>query len=1007
MLARFCLPLILLLPSVTRAQDAFFDKTIAPLLARRCLECHAGLQPKGKLDLTTAKSARAGGKHGPAVVPGKLDASLLWEHVSDGSMPPKKPLTGDEKAAFKKWILDGAAWAGGAIDPYRFTSDARAGYDWWVLQPVARPALPAVKDAAWCKSPLDRFILAKLEAKGLAPSPQADPRTLLRRQAFDLTGLPPAPDDVEAFAKAWHAEGATEVTRRLSLAKAADRMLASPAYGERWGRHWLDIVRFGESHGFEHDEIRRTAWPYRDWVIDAFNRDLPFDEFSRLQIAGDALRPGDAGATTATGFLVAGAYDSVGQSQQSAPMRAVVRQDELEDVTGTIGQTFLGLTVQCARCHDHKFDPIRQEEYYRLTAALAGVRHGERAIESTNDSQRKVAEERQRRLAEIAKQLDAIEAPIRATILAERRKQKTPAKITAPIARWDFTRSLEDQIGGLHVELKADAEQTRAGLAVGGKTGHALSAPLRNNVKARTFAAWVKLNDLNQRGGAVISLQSLDGGVFDAIVFGEREPGRWMAGSDGFQRTKDFAAPPETDANKQFVHVAISYHDDGTITGYRNGVPYGKPYKAAPALAFVAGKHQVVFGLRHSPASPGKMLAGVIRSAELYDRPLQSQEVAALAGAASDFVGDDEITERLPPDQRALRSSLHAERSQSEAALKQAQTKRMVYAVSPRPPEPSHVLLRGNPGEKAAKVTAGGVASLVSPSAEFGLSDDATDAQRRVKLAEYVTHPKNPLFARVIANRVWHYHFGVGLVDTPSDFGFNGGRPSHPELLDWLAAELVEHGWSLKHLHRVIVASATYQQSGRIAPHAVKIDTGNRLLWRKAPMRLEAEAVRDAMLSVAGQLNPLRGGPGFQDFKITVRGATHTYTPIDVDSPEVFRRSVYRTWARGGRSNLLDTFDCPDPSTTTPRRAVTTTPLQALSLLNNTFVLRMADRFAERLRKEAGDGAAQQVARAYELAYSRPVTLAETAAAQRVVREHGLPVLCRAIFNSNEFVFVD
>jgi hypothetical protein len=687
------------------AQDAGFDATVAPLLVERCLDCHSGLKPKGGLDLTRKSSALK------VLVPQNARESLLWQRVEAGEMPPKKPLPEKEKAILKAWIEGGARWGTDPIRRFSATTATRAGYDWWSLQPVKRPPLPNVRRKDWPCNPIDHFILARLEAEGLSPSPAAGQHTLLRRLYVDLIGLPPPPEEVRRFIRACEAGN-----RHSAMVRWVDQLLASPRHGERWARHWLDVVRFGESHGFEHDELRKNAWPYRDWVIQAFNDDMPYNEFARLQIAGDVLKANEAAAITATGFLVAGGYDSVGQGQQSAAMKAVVRQDELEDIVGTIGQTFLGLTVQCARCHDHKFDPISIEDYYRLSAAVAGVRHGQREI---------------------------------------------------------------------------------------GKT-------------------------------------------------------------------------PRT----------------------------------------------------------------------------------------------------------------------------------QVYAVAPRPPEPTYLLLRGNPAQKGPLVAAGGVAALHS-GADFGLPVDAPDDVRRRKLAQWITDVKNPLFARVMVNRLWHYHFGTGLVDTPSDFGFNGGRPTHPELLDWLADEFVRSGWSIKHMHRLIVTSATYGQASRFRPEAARRDAHNRWLWRKSPHRLEAEVLRDCILMAAGQLNLRPGGPGYQDFKVAIRGATYYYTPIDADDPELYRRSIYRTWARSGRNRLLDLHDCPDPSTVAPRRALTTTPLQALSLMNNAFILRMADRFADRLRKEAGPQTAQQIRRAYPLAYARQATDAEIARILPIVERHGLAVFCRALFNSNEFLYVD
>ena len=682
-----------------------FDAVVAPILADRCIDCHGGTKPKGGLDLTRKAGAFAG-KSGPVLVAKKPAESSLWQRVEAGEMPPKKPLPAAEKAILKSWIESGAVWGRDPIDPFRVTTTRRAGFDWWSLQPVKQSPLPVVKNSAWVRNPIDRFVLAKLEAEGLTPSPEADARTLLRRLHFGLTGLPPTPDEIATFLSASKTADADK-----AFDDCAQRLLNSPAYGETWARHWLDVVRFSESNGFEHDELRKNAWPYRDWVIQAFNGDMPYDEFARLQIAGDVLAP-EAGVV-ATGFLVAGGFDTVGQAQQSAAMKAVVRQDELEDIVGTIGQTFLGLTVQCARCHDHKFDPVQTEEYYRLTAAVAGVRHGERTVSS--------------------------------------------------------------------------------------------------------------------------------------------------------QR---------------------------------------------------------------------------------------------------------------------------------------------VYAVAPKAPEPTHLLVRGNSGQLGPLLSPGGVASLGSE-ADFKLDAKSSDADRRRAFAAWIASPKNPLFARVMVNRLWHYHFGVGLVDTPSDFGFNGGRPSHPELLDWLADEFAHSGYSVKHIQKLIVGSATYRQASAHRPAAARRDADDRWLWRKAPLRLEAEAVRDSMLFVAGQLNDARGGPGYQDFKVVVRGATFGYTPIDSDDRAVQRRSIYRTWTRGGRNPLLDVLDCPDPSTVAPRRTVTTTPLQALALLNNSFVLRMADRFADRVKKEAGDDPTRQIVRAYALAYGRPPTKDEIKTALPVVRTHGLSVLCRAIFNSNEFLYVD
>ena len=975
-----------------RFQETDFDREIAPILSSHCLDCHSQPKPKGGLDLAAKKSAMTGGKSGQVIVPGKPDQSLLWEYVEGDKMPPKKPLSEPEKSLLKKWIAAGAKWGSDPIDSFRFTSDQRAGYDWWSLQPLKKPALPAVKNSNWFKNPIDRFILHRLEAKGLSPSPPAAKRALIRRLSFDLLGLPPQPKDVQAFLQ----DNSSDAYEKL-----CEQYLRSPQLGVRWARHWLDVARFGESNGFEYDEFRNNSWPYRDWVVNAFNQDMPYNEFARRQLAGDVMWPGDPEAIKATGFLTAGAYDTAGQSQQSVAMKMVVRQDELEDIVGTVGQTFLGLTVNCARCHDHKFDPVKQVEYYRLTAALGGVRHGERDLDAIDEA----IVGKKNRLTELAKQIEAMDAPVRSAILAARKVQNPAAP--QPIAGWEFRKDGRERITGKEAAINGGARLIPHGLKVDGSNGYSVAASIPHNLKAKTIEAWVTLDNLRQRGGATISIQTPGGGAFDAIVFGELEPGKWMAGSNGFTRTQSFNGPEEVEADKRPVHFAVVYGEDGMVTGYRNGRLYGRPYQSSGPQTFKAGQYEVVFGLRHSPPGGNRMLAGVIHRAQLHDRVLSPAEVAASAGSFNEFVLEAELLARMSPAQLAQRKSFQEEVGGIDGEL--SRLARKVYAVVPKQPEPAHLLVRGNPGQPGEIVAAGGVAALAGVSADFGSGADSPDAHRRKRLAQWLTDSENPLFARVIVNRLWHYHFGVGLVDTPNDLGFNGGRPSHPELLDWLAGELIENHWSLKHIHRLIVQSETYRQSSISNPAAMKVDAGNRLLWRKSPLRLEAEMVRDTILSVAGKLNPDLGGPSFKDFKLAMAPGTNTflYSSVDDDTSNAYRRTLYRAWARSGKNEFLNVFDCPDPSTTAPSRGVTTTPLQALAMLNGSLILRMADRFAERVQHEAGPDIASQIALAYELAYGRPPTAQELKAARLVVDSHGLPTLARAIFNSNEFLYVD
>jgi hypothetical protein len=873
----------------------------------------------------------------------------------------------------------------------------RAGLDWWSLQPVRRLKPPAVKDATWVRNPIDAFVLAALEARRLGPAPAADRATLIRRATFDLHGLPPTPAEIDAFVN----DSAPDAWERL-----VERLLASPRYGERWGRHWLDVVRFGESQGFERDKPRDHAWRYRDYVIAALNADKPYDRFVREQIAGDVLAPVTPEGVVATGFLVCGPWDEVGHEQQGALSRRRVREEELEDMIAAVGQTFLGLTLNCARCHNHKFDPIPQRDYYRVKAALEGVRPADRPLMAPEHA--KEREARLARIAELEKEVAAIEGAGRQALP---RKPDRPVVEGAPrpMARWTFETDARDDLGEMHGTLHGGASVADGRLRLNGKGAYLATAPLPRALREKTLEAWVALSALDQRGGGVISLEANEGRLFDAIVFGEREPKKWIAGSELFNRTRDLDAPAEAAKRGELVHVAVVYGSDNRVAVYRNGVPYGEAYGPAgpnaTLRAYPADESRVLIGLRHTGAANG-FLSGEVAEARLYDRALSAAEVAASFRAGVIDVPLADVLKALTPEQRQKRDQSLATLAKERAALAALPPPLGVaYAANGTKPERTFVLRRGDVEKPDEEVSAGGLSAVRSAQADFDLPPDAPEGERRRKLAEWLAAADNPLTARVMVNRLWQYHFGRGLVASPSDFGFNGDRPSHPELLDWLADEFVRSGWSVKQMHRLIMLSATYRQSARPSPEAAGIDADDRLLWRYPARRLEAEAVRDAMLAVSGQLNPRMGGPSYRPFTIKVFNSTF-YDLLDEATPDMQRRTVYRMSVNSAKNPLLDSLDCPDPSVKAPRRAVTTTPLQALGLMNNSFVLRQAKHFADRVAKEAGDDAAARVALAYRLAFGRQPTAAERERAIGHVREHGIESLCWVLLNASEFLYV-
>ncbi len=766
----------------------FFSEKIQPILRENCFKCHShsAEKIKGGLVLDSREALLNGGDNGPAIVPGEPGKSLIIDAVGyqdqDLQMPPKnKKLSDDQIALLTDWVKRGAPWDGsGVLKPsgQKMALRPKGGItaedkQWWSFQPMGHPEVPPVAEVRWePANEIDHFVHARLKQEGLEPAPRAERAALIRRLYFDLTGLPPSPDEVDDFV---HDEspGAYE--------KVVDRLLESPRYGEHWGRHWLDLARYAESDGFKADDYRPEAWRYRDYVIKAFNEDKPYDRFVREQLAGDELYPGDLDALVATGFLRNGIYEYNNRDV------ALQWSNILNDLTDVTGDVFLGMGVQCARCHDHKFDPILQKDYYRLQAFFAPV-----------------------------------------------------------LLRTDMRLSTPDQQAQYEAKLTVWKEKTA---------------------------------DLREKIAAI------------------EEPAKERAKEDAYKKF-----PPETQKILRKSAVERTPWEEQIFQ-----------------LAF----RQVEYEWDH--------LVNHMRGTE-------KDRIVALQKQLSAF---DKEKPEAPP---------------------------LVQCVSDIGPVASPVTIpkKANLGD----IQPGILSVLDDKPAEIH-SDLPYSTGRRAALARWLTDSTNPLAARVIVNRVWQYHFGRGLVGTSSDFGHLGDKPSHPELLDWLAQHFIADGWSLKKLHKLIVLSATYQQAATNPTATAQaaesegggrnpqlVDPENRLLWRANTKRLDAEEIRDAILSVTGELNLDPGGPS-----------------ADFSKP---RRSVYTKVLRNTKDAVLEAFDAPESFSSVSQRNVTTTPTQALLMMNGPWSLQRAKVLSTRLEKEGGSNDSWMVGEAYRLAFGRPASSGES-----------------------------
>ncbi len=824
-----------LLPAEPAAAETevSFEQQVRPIFESRCAVCHGSENGQGGLSLAAHVGLMKGGKSGPAVVAGDPDESLLVRLISgpEPAMPKAGgALSDDEVALVRKWVLEGAA--NDATE-----EDEREGEIWWSFRPLNTSPAPESL-SPWIRTDVDRFILAKLGEKKLTPAPEADRRTLIRRLTYDLHGLPPTVDEVEAFAND---------SSERAYQDLVDRLLASPRYGERWGRHWLDVVHYGESHGYDKDKARRHSWPYRDWVIRAFNEDKPYARFVEEQLAGDVLIPDSPAGVIATGFIAAGPWDYVGHAElrEGTKDKKIARLLDRDDmVTATIS-TFVSLTAHCARCHDHKFDPIRQEDYYSLQAVFAGVDRAELPYDHNPEVYKR-----------------------RRELWAQRRETQTAMQPLLAIAK-------------------------------------EVTSPAIEALDARKAKLGAEFADLLPKVGEV-----------------------------------------ETEQIKK---------------------RQGEIFKEQKAVA--AQRKPLVRALLDAPTR-----------------------------------------ERL--------EALEARLTEIDAAFDEMPDPQWVYAAANYfkthgtftpawEPRPVHLLARGSVEAPGKRMSSGTVSAVSHLPARFELPDSAKEGERRLALANWITDPANPLAWRSIVNRIWHYHFGRGIVDTPNDFGQMGGRPTHPELLDWLAVWFRDTGGSLKSLHRLIVNSAVYRQaSAHNSDHEV-VDSSNQFLWRMNRRRLDAESLRDSVLAVSSQLDPTMGGPSAEHFFFKDdHSPIYDYSRFDFESPQARRRGVYRFLVRSVQDPFMESLDCADPSLLVDRRSSTLTAVQALALLNDPLMVQQSEHFAARMRAHSRD-LGRQIDYAYRVALARPPSPEEARTLADYATRRGTANLARLIFNSNEFMFVD
>lgn len=994
--------------SAHAAEKVDFIRDIQPIFRQACVECHGPEKQKNGYRVDAKSVALTGGDyHAPNIIPGKSSESPLIRFVSGQDekiiMPPKGTrLTEQQIALLRAWVDQGAMWPDSAsikLDDKR---------DWWSFKPLARPEVPKVPGSKFkVQNAIDAFIVTKLQEKGLPQSSEADRRTLIRRLYFDLIGLPPKPAEIEAFI----ADKDPQAYEKL-----VDRLLASPQYGERWARHWLDVVHYGDTHGYDKDKPRPNAWPYRDYVIRAFNEDKPYGRFVQEQIAGDVLYPGTRDGIEALGFIAAGPWDFIGHAEvpESKTDGKIARHLDRDDMVVNTMQTFNSLTAGCAQCHNHKFDPISQEDYYSLQAVFAALDRADKKYfaDATLTKRFNELENRQREL--------------------NARKKTGEDKLR--------------QLGGAEL-VKLEEQITAATKKGSGNTRpefgyHSAIAKEQSSLK------WVQV-DL---GRSV---------VIDKVVLQPCYDDFNNIGA-GFGFPVRFKIEASDDPEFKSGKVSIvskegeDFRNPGTATQSFKSSGVTARYVRVTATKLALRKDDYIFSLAELEVydSTGVNLAAgaTVTALDSIEAPPRWRKANLVdkVGPQPDATSAGQLAELQTKRKQLVDSLLDAkaknENAEIEAALKQV---RQELAGFPKPdvvyagtvlygsgnfigtgpnggkPRPIHVLNRGSVLSPGKEVLPGALQSIAWLPGRFEQAAKGDESERRAELAHWLTDARQPLTWRSIVNRVWQYHFGKGLVETPNDFGHMGARPSHPELLDWLAVEFRDGGQSFKQLHKLILTSATYKQvssfefavpSSKQSPVARnqrhettnQVDADNRYLWRMNRRKLEAESIRDSVLQVSGKLDLKMGGPAFQDFVIEKpeHSPHYEYHLHNPDDPQTHRRSIYRFIVRSQMQPFMTTLDCADPSIQVGKRNESLSPLQALALLNNGLMVTMAKHFAGKLEAGGGDLASQVERGFYEVSGRKPNAM-EHQQLITYAKEFGLTNTCRILLNLNEFSFID